>query len=447
MRTTHTMHPLVILAFAFITLPQIAGCGGGGSSAEPGGNTPTVVPAAITKTVVDAALTYPFGFFIVNANTDHAKLFLGNTVGGVISSPTDGSVWTCSTGTDNPQSGEIYTYDLADNAKKKYIMSNEGFIERGTFNTQPDGAINLYFVENRDGHLIKITSNAAADKYIEREQITTPDERPYDLKVAALNGGQADIVYGSHTGHQVTLIKGGTGERVILAEGISETRTIELFQFDGDNLPSILATGLGAAADQGANPGWVVILRNHGDYNFTEHRFPILAAAYARLVALNGNDKSALYLVVTRGLRDDMLAATEHEVAIFKYDPAAGSLENIGHYKLPYAYRFDFKDINQDGVLDIAVGSHDGSQSGSGSINLLLSNNGQVNYQNSVLDTGLVAVNDLKFWTDPQGNINLFAVADNGNGCPRKVGGSRLVKYRITPPLKNMAMQTFDTAS
>jgi hypothetical protein len=421
------------LCLLIATLTGLVGCGGGQSISSTSSKT---ARSAVTKTVVDASLVYPYGITVYQDRSGIENVILGNTVAGVISSPVgiDGT-WVCTSGLENPDYGELYNYSFADIPSKRYIKSYRGFIERGTSYTRPDGVTDLYFVENRDGHILRIDESFGTDEWF-----STNSARPYDIKVADMGGGSGlpDIVYSTYSSNQLVMRRATDQQLQVLADKMSENRTVELFTFRGDSYPSVITTGVGALKTNDPNTGWVSVVRNSGGYKFTEHRFDLRGAAYARLAALNSHRPDELYLIVSHGMRDQIQDSGEHGLSIYRYFADTNTISKVSEIQLPYVYRFDLQDLNGNGIQDIVIGGHDGS----GVLTVLLSRSGVTpTYDAIPIDKGLVAINDVKFGLTKSGVATMYLVADNGNGCPRKLGGSRLVRYQFALPVTAEELQ------
>lgn len=439
-RTTTMKYIKSTLCTVFATIAGLTACGGestvGSTEAAPAINT-------VTKTVVDAGLVYPYGMTVYHDASGIESVAVGNTIAGVISSPggIDGT-WICTNGLEKPQLGEVYRYQFTDKISKVYAKTYPGFIERSTFFKRPNGVIDLYFVENRDGHILRIDEStiALSQRPIVDQWISTGGARPYDVKVADMGGGSGlpDIVYSTYSSNQLVMQRATDGQLQVLADKMSENRTVELFTFSGDSYPSVITTGAGALKTNDPNTGWVSVVRNSGGYDFTEHRFDLRGAAYARLAALNSHRPDELHLIVSHGMRDQIQDSGEHGLSIYQYFADTNTISKVSEIQLPYAYRFDLQDLNGNGIQDIVIGGHDGS----GVLTVLLSRSGITpTYDVIPIDQGLVAINDVKFGLTKSGVATLYLVADNGNGCPRKLGGSRLVRYQFALPVTAEALQ------
>lgn len=418
------------------------------------------ISAQVRKSVIDADLTYPYGLTLYEDASGIENLILGNTVGLEISNPKGISdVWPCSSGVSYTSTGEIYRYQFSKEISKTYVKTYRGFVERGTHFRHPNGNIDLYFVENRDGHIIKIhhediskegrhvsgsyTSTARFfDFYYLLKSVVRAFQssgwlalhgpRPYDIKVADLGGGGADIMYSTYDNNQLFLRKFGSKLPYVLADNLTENRTVELFNFKNDTHPSIITTGVGEVTSKNPSSGWVSILRNRGNYKFDEYRFDVRGAAYARLVNLDVSRPEELHLVVSHGLRDEIQQSSDHGLSVYRYFEDDNTIRLVAEIRIPYLYRFDLQDVNYDGVLDIIAGG----AAKSGNLTMLLSRKDtNPTYDVIPIDGGLVSVNDIKFGRTESGVATVYLVADNGNGCPRKLGGSRLVRYQFTLPL------------
>ena len=355
----------------------------------------------------------------------------------MISSPAgiDG-LWGCTSGITDPQLGEVYRYQFTDKISKFYIKSYRGFIERSTFYKRPGGGGDLYFVENRDGHILRIDASTIdpTKRPLREEWISTGGPRPYDVKVADMGGGSGspDIIYSTYSSNQLVMRRASDSQLQVLADKMSENRTVELFTFSGDAYPSVITTGAGALKTADPNTGWVSVVRNLGGYQFTEHRFDLRGAAYARLSVLDSKRPDDIYLIVSHGMRDQIQDSVDHGVSIYRYFADTNTISKVTEILMPYVYRFDIKDLNSDGIQDIVIGGHDGS----GVLTVLLSRAGMTpTYDAIPIDQGLVAINEVKFGRTQGGVATLYLVADNGNGCPRKLGGSRLVRYQFAMPV------------
>ena len=222
------------------TLGNLAACGGGQSS----GSAPSI---SLSKKVIDAGLVYPFGLTVYQDASGIENVAIGNSFAGVISSPVgiDGT-WSCSSGVISPQLGEVYRYQFSDKVSKLYARTYSGFIERSTFYKRSDGSIDLYFVENRDGHILRIDESTIAlnKRPIVDQWISTGGARPYDIKVADMGGGSGlpDIVYSTYSSNQLVMRRATDDQLQVLADKLSENRTVELFTFSGDAYPSVITT-------------------------------------------------------------------------------------------------------------------------------------------------------------------------------------------------------------
>jgi hypothetical protein len=414
----------------------LVACGGSNS----GNNS---VSSLVAKTVVDATLVYPYGMTVYRDINDIESIVLGNTIAGVISSPggIDGK-WGCTSGITDPQLGEVYRYQFTDKISKFYIKTYRGFIERSTFYQRQGGGGDLYFVENRDGHILRIdaTTIDLNKRPLGEGWISTGGPRPYDIKVADMGGGSGspDIVYSTYSSNQLVMRRATDSQLQVLADKMSENRTVELFTFSGDTYPSIITTGAGALKTADPNTGWVSVVRNRGAYQFTEYRFDLRGAGYARLAALDSKRSDELYLIVSHGMRDQIQDSVDHGLSVYRYFADSNTIIKVTEIRMPYVYRFDLKDLNGDDIQDIVIGGHDGS----GVLTVLLSRAGTTpTYDAIPIDQGLVAINDLKFGRTQGGVATLYLLADNGNGCPRKLGGSRLVRYQFFMPVSAASLQ------
>lgn len=420
----------VIQSLLTLTLASLAACGGGQSS-------DSTARSPVTKTVVDDSLVYPYGLTVYQDANNVESITLGNTIAGVISSPSgiDGK-WACTSGLTDQQLGEVYRYQFTEKISKSYIKTYRGFIERSTLYKRPEGGIDLYYVENRDGHILRIdaTTIDPNKRPLGEEWITTGGARPYDIKVADMGGGSGlpDIVYSTYSNNQLVMRRATDHQLQVLADKMSENRTVELYTFNGDNYPSVITTGAGALKSADPNTGWVSVVRNSGAYQFTEYRFDLRGAGYVRLAALDSHRPDELYLLVSHGMRDQIQDSSEHGLSIYRYFAETNKVSKVSEIQMPYVYRFDLQDLNSDGVEDIVIGGHDGS----GVLTVLFSRRGVTpTYDAIPIDQGLVAINDVKFGLTKSGIATLYLVADNGNGCPRKLGGSRLVRYQFSLPI------------
>ena len=433
--------PLLLFVSSMLLL-SLTGCGGRLSE--------LLSPSRqVNKLVIDTDLVYPFGITVYLDSVGRENVVMGNIAGGVISSKAGvNGIWPCTSGLRNPQFSEIYRYKFEDTIiDKTYIKSYHGFIERGTFFKKSNGEIDLYFVENRDGHILKIDESFRSDELTSSgDGILVPKgARPYDIKVTHMGGGgtvddsSVDVIYSTYGNNQLVMRRASDGQLQVLADKLSENRSVELFRFAGDLYPSVVTQGVGAKKSSDPHTGWVSVVRNHGGYEFTEHRFDIRGAAYARLAALDSRRPDELFLIVSHGVRDEIQSSVDHGLSIYRYFADTNTISKVTEILMPYVYRFDIQDLNSDGILDIVIGGHDGS----GVLTVLLSRSGPTpTYDTMPIDRGLVAINDVKFGRTKDGVATLYLVADNGNGCPRKLGGSRLVRYQFTMPVTLAGLQS-----
>ena len=439
--------PLLLFVSSMLLL-SLTGCGGRLSE--------LLSPSRqVNKLVIDTDLVYPFGITVYLDSVGRENVAMGNILGGVISSKVGvNGTWPCTNGLRKSQFSEIYRYKFEDTIiDKTYIKSYHGFIERGTFFKKSNGEIDLYFVENRDGHILKIDeSSVSIDNRSVIDELTSSGDgirvlkgaRPYDIKVTHMGGGtvddsSVDVIYSTYNNNQLVMRRASDGQLQVLADKLSENRGLELFRFAGDLYPSVVTQGVGAKKSFDPHTGWVSVVRNQGGYQFTEHRFDIRGAAYARLAALDSRRPDELFLIVSHGLRDEIQSSVDHGLSIYRYFADTNTISKVTEILMPYVYRFDIQDLNSDGILDIVIGGHDGS----GVLTVLLSRSGPTpTYDTIPIDRGLVAINDVKFGRTKNGVATLYLVADNGNGCPRKLGGSRLVRYQFTIPVTLAGMQS-----
>lgn len=395
----------------------------------------------VIRSLVDANLVYPYGISVYLDGNGVETVVMGNIYAGVISSPSgmDGT-WPCTSGVEDPQIGEVYRYQFGDKPTKIYAKSYRGYIERSTFYQRPDGGIDLYFVENRDGHILRIDEStiSLSKRPIVDEWTSTGGPRPYDIKVSDMGGARGvnspDVLYSTYSSNQLVMRRALDGELQVLADKLSENRTVELFTFRGDLYPSVITTGVGALKSIDTNSGWVSVLRNHWGYQFTEHRFGLRGAGYARLAVLDSKRPDEIYLVASHGMRDEIQDSSEHGLSLYRYFSDTNTVSKVSEIRLPYVYRFDLQDLNSDGIMDIVIGGHDGS----GTLTVLLSNAGSTLMYDAIpIDQGLVAINDVKFGRAQPNVATLYVVADNGNGCRRKLGGSRFMKYQFALPVSS----------
>ncbi len=433
--------PLLLLFVSSMLLLSLTACGGRQSE--------LLSPSRqVNKLVIDADLVYPFGITVYLDSVGRENVSVGNILGGVFPVRLGNGTWPCPNpnGLRNSQFSEIYRYKFGDTIDKTYIKSYHGFIERGTFFKKSNGEIDLYFVENRDGHILKIDESSVSidNRPVIDELTSTGGARPYDIKVTHMGGrtvddSSVDVIYSTYYNNQLVMRRATDGQLQVLADKLSENRSVELFRFAGDLYPSVVTQGVGATKSFDPHTGWVSVVRNHGGYQFTEHRFDLRGAAYARLAPLDSRRPDELFLILSHGLRDEIQSSVDHGLSIYRYFADTNTISKVTEILMPYVYRFDIQDLNSDGILDIVIGGHDGS----GVLTVLLSRSGPTpTYDTIPIDRGLVAINDVKFGRTKDGVGTLYVVVDNGNGCPRKLGGSRLVRYQFTMPVTLAGLQS-----
>jgi hypothetical protein len=261
-------------------------------------------------------------------------------------------------------------------------------------------------VENRDGHILKIDAYSIDNFPVIDELISTGGARPYDIKVAYMGGhmidSSVDKIYSTYHNNQLVMRRATDGQLQVLADKLTENRSVELFRFPGDLYFSIVTVGVGALKSVDPHTGWVSVVRNYGSYQFTEHRFDLRGAAYSRLAALDSRRPDELFLLVSHGLREEIQSSVNHGLSIYRYFADTNTISKVTEILMPYSYRFDIQDLNSDGIQDIVIGGHDGS----GVLMLLLSRPGvTLAYDTIPIDRGLVSINDLKFGRTKDGSL------------------------------------------
>lgn len=347
--------------------------------------------------------------------------------------------------------------------KKITIDKNQpGFYERHSIgDVNRDGWLDIVIVNNRDGEIYFFENHFAQSKKFKKFLVDDMLPRAYDVELSDLdNDGDLDIAASGYYGGEVAIYKntpGGLYEKwpkSVLMKNLSHVRNIRSGDVDGDGDLDLLLTSSGDASQDLnnsstnknskvfwlENPGslWAFGIFSEKLWKENSIETPSHTPMHGDFYDVDGDND--LDVIMAFGGHPSEInrendgvywfenQSTEHSwfkriFGFFIFDNRTWKKRKVG--KVPYAFEVIGLDFNRDGVADLAATAHVGGDQ------VLLfkgiqSSNG-LSWKKIILKEGWTAANQLA-----AGDLNgdscsdIAAVADNGNGNVRQLGGQEL---------------------
>jgi hypothetical protein len=408
-----------------------------------------ISPINFTEVLVQASIdddpagfNYPFGHHVADINGDGiADIAVCDVFKEPRAlAPLGEQVSTC----------HLFKGDDAGGFTKEFINIGPGFWEHLTSaDIDNDGWHEIFVLNNRDGG-VSLFARDGNDRPWGQLLMTWRSNdmpRPYDIDAGNLDGdGCEDMVLGGYTGGKVFVYKNpcdgpvgklGMWDHTVVSSGHVLVRTSRLADFDGDGDLDILVTSEGNAVSTtpltDTNPvnhgAYVRVIRNPGTISGVWTVFNLdtnaRGAQQGDFCDFDGDgDKD---IIVAFGGRDGLVPLSHHYIALYTNNGGMNFTKTTLH-SVPYAMDADCGDIDGDGRGEVIYAAHD---SGSGTDDLgdrvgLLDKIGGV-WTDIPLKTEWTAANDVTLADlDNDGDLDIVGTADNGNGMPRRSGGSEV---------------------
>jgi len=261
--------------------------------------------------------------------------------------------------------------------QRQVIHTGEnGWLERHALgDLNDDGRVDLAVVSNRDGHLLWFEQppGSPRERWI-RHEISRDCPGAYDVRLADLDGdGDLDAATAGYSSHTLSWYENpGQGKaneswpRHVVAHQLTEHRTVDIVDFNGDGRPDLLAGSVGAsfAAQAPTAPpeqhgGLLAWFENTGKRDqWTRHTIDDQnrGVIHGHTADLDGDGD--LDIVMARGMRPEHIPAEFHELVWYENQ---GTPRQPGPWQrrvlapLPSAFEAIAVDLDLDGDLDVAA--------------------------------------------------------------------------------------------
>lgn len=407
---------------------------------SPGDFTEVLVQASIDAD--PAGFTYPFGHHVADINGDG---FADIAVCDVFrderaAAPMGPQLSTC----------HIFKGKGGGTFAREFVNVGAGFWEHLTSaDIDNDGWHELFVLNNRDGGVSLFARDGNERPWGQLLMTWRSNDmpRPYDIDAGHIDGdGCEDMVLGGYSGGKVFVYnnpcdgpvgKLGMWDHTVVSSGHVLVRTSRLADFDGDGDLDILVTSEGNAVSTtpltDINPvnhgAYVRVIRNPGSISGTWTAFNLDANARGSMQGdfcdFDGDgDKD---IVVAFGGRDSLVPLTHHYIALYTNNGGL-NFTKTRLIDMPYAIDADCGDLDGDGQAEVVYAAHDsGSDTDNSGDRVGIVDQVAGVWTDIPLKTEWTAANDVTLADlDNDGDLDIVGTADNGNGWPRRPGGSEV---------------------
>lgn len=334
--------------------------------------------------------------------------------------------------------------------EREFVNVGAGFWEHLTSaDVDNDGWHELFVLNNRDGG-VSLFARDGKDRPWGQLLMTWRSNdmpRPYDIDAGDLDGdGCEDIILGGYTGNRVFAYKNpcdgpvgklGMWDATTLASGMVLVRTSRLADFDGDGDLDVLVTSEGNATSvvplTDTNPlnhgALVRVLKNPGtiDAPWTVIEIDTNARGAMQAGICDFDGDGDLDFVTAFGARPNLVPFSEHYIALYTNNGGL-NFTKTRLIDMPYAIDADCGDLDGDGQAEVVYAAHDsGSATDNAGDRVGIVDRVAGVWTDIPLKTEWTAANDVTLADlDNDGDLDIVGTADNGNGWPRRSGGSEV---------------------